>query len=56
MKKVLSHYRSIEVSERLTLPSLHKQSTLLNILANQQNSDILFFCNENRRMIICKII
>ena len=49
-KKVLSHIiEASEVSERLTLPRLHKQSTLLNILKQtQQNSDILFFCNENR--------
>ena len=49
-KKVLSHIiEASEVSERLTLPKLHKKSTLLNILKQtQQNSDILFFCNENR--------
>ena len=49
-KALLHIIEASEVSERLTLPRLQKKSTLLNILKQtQENSDILFFCNENRK-------
>ena len=49
-RKVLSYIKeACEVSERLTLPKLEKKINLIKILEyTNQNSDIIFFCNETR--------
>ena len=50
-KKTWLHIKeACEVSERITVPTIEKKSTLINILEHTKEiSDSLIFCNETRR-------